>query len=77
MGDNGLVSWVLSIVGSLFGAVLAVRGFGHWMKKEWGALITHIVGGAAVAVMIFTPNQAVAILKFVGGKLATIFTGTS
>ncbi len=75
MSDNGLVSWILTVVGSLFAAVLAVRGFGHWMKKEWGALITHIVGGAVVAIMIFTPNQAVTILKFVGSKITTVFTG--
>lgn len=75
MSDNGLVSWILAVVGSLFTAVLAVRGFGHWMKKEWGQLITHIVGGAVVAIMIFTPNQAVTILKFVGAKITTVFTG--
>ncbi|WP_217225954.1 hypothetical protein [Streptomyces anulatus] len=69
------MSWILTVVGSLFAAVLAVRGFGHWMKKEWGALITHIVGGAVVAIMIFTPNQAVTILKFVGSKITTVFTG--
>ncbi|MFJ4700540.1 hypothetical protein ACIP5N_21825 [Streptomyces sp. NPDC088768] len=74
-GDDALVSWILAIVGSLFVAVLAVRGFGHWMKKEWGALISHIVGGAVVAVMIFTPTQAVNILKFIGAKIATVFTG--
>ena len=45
------------------------------MKKEWGALITHLAGGSVVAVMIFTPNQAVTILKFVGAKIATVFTG--
>ncbi|MEO3976775.1 hypothetical protein [Streptomyces sp. CAU 1734] len=75
MGENELVSWILAIVGSLFVAVLAVRAFGHWMKKEWGALITHIVGGAVVAVMIFTPQQAVTILRFIGGKFASVFTG--
>lgn len=75
MGGNGLVSWALTIVGSLFGLVLGVRGFQHWMKKEWGALITHLAGGAVVAFMIFSPDQAVTILKLIGSKLASIFTG--
>ncbi|WP_331752853.1 hypothetical protein OG440_38635 (plasmid) [Streptomyces sp. NBC_00637] len=75
MGGNSFVDYALAIVASLFGLVLAFRGFMHWMKKEWGALVTHIAGAAVVAVMIFTPNQAVTILKFVGAKIATIFTG--
>ncbi|WP_372412588.1 hypothetical protein [Streptomyces luteireticuli] len=75
MGGDSLVQWVLAIVGSLFGAVLAVRAFGHWMKKEWGALITHCLGGAVVAVMIWTPNTAISILKTIGGKIAAVFTG--
>ncbi|GGU39358.1 MULTISPECIES: hypothetical protein [Streptomyces] len=74
-GDNALVTWILAVVGSLFAAVLAVRAFGHWFKKEWGALISHIVGGAVVAVMIFTPTLAVTILKSVGAKIASVFTG--
>jgi hypothetical protein len=76
MGEtNPLVQWILTIVGSLFVAVLAARAFGHWAKKEHGALITHIVGGAVVAFFIFSPNQAVTILKMVGTKLASVFTG--
>jgi hypothetical protein len=75
MGGNGLVSWALTIVGSLFGLVLGVRAFQHWAKKEWGALITHMAGAAVVAFMIFSPDQAVTILKLVGSKLASIFTG--
>ncbi|WP_327359706.1 hypothetical protein [Streptomyces sp. NBC_01304] len=75
MGQNGLVTWILAVIGSLFVGVLAVRGFQHWAKKEWGALITHLAGGAVVAVMVFTPQQAVNILKFIGAKIATVFTG--
>ncbi|MEV6421848.1 hypothetical protein [Streptomyces sp. NPDC051662] len=75
MENNALVSWILAIVGSLFVAVLAVRAFGHWAKKEWGALITHTVGGAVVAFFVFSSAQAVTILKTVGAKIATVFTG--
>ncbi|MEY9839509.1 TcpD family membrane protein [Streptacidiphilus sp. EB103A] len=75
MAGNSLVSWALTIVGSLFGLVLGVRAFGHWAKKEWGALITHFVGAAVVAFMIFSPDQAVTILKLIGAKLASVFTG--
>ncbi|MFF8786912.1 hypothetical protein [Streptomyces sp. NPDC015125] len=77
MGEtNPLVSWILTITGSLFIAVLAARAFGHWAKKEHGALITHIVGGAVVAFFIFNSSKAVTILKMVGEKLSSIFTGT-
>ncbi|MER0477031.1 hypothetical protein ABR737_01430 [Streptomyces sp. Edi2] len=76
MGEtNPLVSWILTTVGSLFIAVLAVRAFGHWAKKEHGALITHIVGGAVVAFFIFSSTKTVAILKMLGEKLASVFTG--
>ncbi|MFK0296342.1 hypothetical protein ACIQU6_38525 [Streptomyces sp. NPDC090442] len=74
-GNNPLVSWILTVVTSLFVAVMAVRSFGHWARKEWGALITHVVAGAVVAVMVFTPDKAVNILKFIGGKIATVFNG--
>ncbi|MFD7553565.1 hypothetical protein ACFV9E_03365 [Streptomyces sp. NPDC059835] len=74
MGQNPLVSWILTIVGSLFVAVLAVRAFGHWAKKEWGALITHTIGGAVVAFFVFNSDQAVTILKMIGGKIASVFT---
>ncbi|GLF98286.1 hypothetical protein [Streptomyces yaizuensis] len=75
MENNALVSWILAIVGSLFVAVLAVRAFGHWAKKEHGALITHIVGGAVVAFFVFSSAQAVNILKSVGAKIASVFAG--
>ena len=75
MAGNGLVSWALAIVGSLFGLVLGVRAFGHWAKKEWGALITHIAGAAVVAYMVFSPDQAVTVLKLIGSKIASVFTG--
>lgn len=74
-GNNGLVSWALTIVGSLFGLVLAVRSFGHWAKREWGQLITHVAGAAVVAYMIFSPNDAVTLLKSIGAKIASVFTG--
>lgn len=75
MGGNGLVSWVMTILSSLFGLVLAARGFGHWAKKEWGALVTHLIGASVVAFTIYSPAQAVAILKTIGTQIASVFTG--
>ncbi|MFJ4679161.1 hypothetical protein [Kitasatospora sp. NPDC088783] len=70
---NDLVTWIKTLVGTLFGAVLAVRAFQHWAKKEWGAFITFVVGGAVAALMIFQTDQAIAILKFLGDKIASVF----
>lgn len=73
MGGNSLASWVITIVGTLFGAVLAVRSFGHWARSEWGKLITHLLGAAVAAMAIFNTERTIAILTFVGGKVFSIF----
>ncbi|GGX46214.1 hypothetical protein [Streptomyces noursei] len=72
-GNNALTTYVLSIVASIFGAVLAVRTFGHWGKSEWGKLVTCLIGGAIAAFCIFKTSQAIQILSYLGSKIATIF----
>ncbi|MFI0742470.1 TcpD family membrane protein [Streptomyces sp. NPDC021100] len=66
---NDLKTAILTVVGNLFVAVLAVRAFGHWAKREWGAMVTHILGGAVVGFIIWEPQKAIEVLKFIGSKL--------
>ncbi|MGW0703027.1 hypothetical protein ACWGJT_03360 [Streptomyces xantholiticus] len=72
-GNNELASYLISIVASIFGAVLAIRTFAHWGKSEWGKLVTCILGAAVAAYCIFNSAQAIALLSFLGSKIATIF----
>ncbi|WP_431983844.1 hypothetical protein [Streptomyces qinglanensis] len=73
MGNNELTSYIISIVASVFGAVLAVRTFGHWGKSEWGKLVTCLLGAAVAAFCIFSTQKAISILSFLGEKLASVF----
>lgn len=73
MGNNQLTSYVISIVASVFGAVLAVQTFSHWGKSEWGKLITCLLGAAVAAFCIFKTQQAISILSFLGEKIASVF----
>lgn len=66
---NELKTAILAVIGNLFVAVLAVRAFGHWAKKEWGQMITHILGAAVVALIIWETEKATGMLKFIGEKL--------
>ncbi|MFI8932432.1 TcpD family membrane protein [Streptomyces sp. NPDC053474] len=72
-GNNPLTTYVISIVSSLFGAVLAVRMFGHWGKSEWGKMATCLIGAAIAAYCIFKPNRAIEVLTVLGTKIASVF----
>ncbi|MGW1976658.1 hypothetical protein [Streptomyces sp. NPDC001889] len=75
MGGSSLASWIITIVGTLFGAVLAVRSLGHWARSEWGALVTHLIGAAIAAFAIFNTDKAIDVLSAIGDKIASVFTG--
>ncbi|WP_199550307.1 TcpD family membrane protein [Streptomyces sp. N35] len=60
---------VLLVLGNLFVAMLAVRVIGHWMKSEWGKLVTTLAGAALVAFVVWAPESAVNLLKSLGNKL--------
>ncbi|MEJ8654791.1 TcpD family membrane protein [Streptomyces sp. MS1.AVA.3] len=66
---NDLKTFIMTILGNLFAAVLAVRTFGHWAKSEWGKFVTTLLGAAIVAFCVWAPDKAVTVLKFVGEKL--------
>lgn len=66
---NELKTAILTVIGNLFVAVLAARAFGHWAKREWGAMVTHILGGAIVGFFIWDSQKAIEVLKFIGQKL--------
>ncbi|MEU5430780.1 hypothetical protein AB0H73_34980 [Streptomyces olivoreticuli] len=68
---NELKTAILTVVGNLFVAVLAVRAFGHWAKNEWGAMVTHILGAAVVGFIIWDSQKAIEVLKFIGQKLTS------
>ncbi|MFH0246370.1 hypothetical protein ACGRHY_29015 [Streptomyces sp. HK10] len=74
MGGNELTSYIIAIVASLFGAVLAVRIFAHWGRSEWGKLVTCFLGAAVAAFCIFRTNQAIEILSSLGTKIASVFS---
>jgi uncharacterized membrane protein (DUF2068 family) len=65
-----LRDWILIVVGNVFMAFLAVRGFGHWLKKEWGEMITMFVAAIFLAAAIWAPDAVKGILTGIWNKVA-------
>ena len=61
---KGISDWVLGILGSLVGALIAARGFGHWAKKEYGELITNVGVGVMIGAFCWFPADVINFLKF-------------
>ncbi|MFJ3673663.1 hypothetical protein ACIPSE_45200 [Streptomyces sp. NPDC090106] len=67
-GDE-LKDWILIVVGNLFSAFLAIRAFGHFVKKEWGEMVTMGVGAVFVAALVWFPDDAKDVLGAVWEKV--------
>lgn len=65
-----LKEWVLLVVGNLFAAWLAVRAFRHFVKDDWGGMITMSVGAVFVAGLVWFPAQAQGMLEGIWGMVA-------
>jgi Co/Zn/Cd efflux system component len=52
-----LSSWVLLVVGNLFAAWLAIRAFKHFVKDDWGGMITMAIAAIFVAGFVWFPTQ--------------------
>ncbi|MEU2086528.1 hypothetical protein ABZ569_32235 [Streptomyces albus] len=65
-----LKTWVLVIVGNLFIAVLAVRLLGHYAKREWGDMVTNLIGAVILVGVIYFPDSFVSLLKALWQKFS-------
>ncbi|MFF0052587.1 hypothetical protein [Streptomyces sp. NPDC005498] len=66
---SDLKAWVLLVVGNLFAAWLAVRAFRHFVKDDWGGMITMAVGAVFVAGLVWFPDAAKTLLGGLWGKV--------
>ncbi|MEU2395086.1 TcpD family membrane protein [Streptomyces sp. NPDC007369] len=62
--------WILAVVGNLFAAFLAVRALGHFLKKEWGEMVTLLVAAVFVAGIVWYPDGVKTLLGQIWGKVA-------
>ncbi|MEU7153825.1 hypothetical protein AB0B15_38295 [Streptomyces sp. NPDC045456] len=65
-----LKNWILVVVGNLFAAFLAVRAVGHFIKDEWGKMITLGVAAVFVGAIIWVPDAVKDVLTGVWGKVS-------
>lgn len=65
-----LKDWILVVVGNLFAAFLAVRALGHFLKKEWGEMVTLGVAAVFVGAIIWAPDAVQGFLTGVWGKVS-------
>lgn len=65
-----LKDWILIVAGNLFAAVLAVRAVGHFLKKEWGEMVTMCVVAVFVAAFVWAPDTVKTVLMGVWGKVS-------
>ncbi|MDJ0345556.1 TcpD family membrane protein [Streptomyces sp. H10-C2] len=65
-----LKTWILVVVGNVFAAVLAVRAVGHFMKKDWGEMVTMGVAAVFVGAFIWFPDSVQAMLGGIWGKVS-------
>ncbi|MFF9908792.1 TcpD family membrane protein [Streptomyces olivaceus] len=66
---SDLKDWVLLVVGNLFAAFLGVRGFRHFVKDDWGGMITMAVAAVFVAGLVWFPDQVKNLLSGVWDKV--------
>lgn len=54
----------LKVIGNIFLVVFVVRGFGAYLKKEWGDLAAEIVFAIILVGLIYFTDGSIAILKW-------------
>ncbi|MEU6467487.1 TcpD family membrane protein [Streptomyces sp. NPDC046976] len=62
--------WILLVVGNMFAAFLAIRALGHFVKREWGEMVTLFVAAVAVGAVIWAPDSVKALLTGVWDKVS-------
>ncbi|MGW5851970.1 hypothetical protein ACWFQ8_29170 [Streptomyces sp. NPDC055254] len=67
---EGLKNWILIVVGNLFMAFLAIRALGHFIKKEWGEMVTLAVAAVFVGAIVWAPVVVKDFLTAVWEKVA-------
>ncbi|MFD9593078.1 hypothetical protein ACFWA9_10010 [Kitasatospora sp. NPDC059973] len=67
---SSLKGWILAFAGNIFAAFLALRALGHFLKKEWGEMITLFVAAVFVAAIIWFPDGVKTVLTDVWGKVS-------
>ncbi|MGA5134479.1 hypothetical protein ACPCTO_32270 [Streptomyces olivoreticuli] len=64
-----LKDWVITVAGNVFLIILIVRGIGHYAKREWGGLITHVMAGVVVAGFVYASDVTKTVLVDVWTKV--------
>ncbi|WP_236584346.1 hypothetical protein [Streptomyces sp. MBT53] len=65
-----LKDWVLLVAGNILTAIIAVRGVGHFMKKEWGEMVTMGVAAVFVGAYVWAPDTVQDVLTGIWGKVS-------
>ncbi|MEU5900348.1 hypothetical protein [Streptomyces venezuelae] len=71
--DNSLSSYVMNILMTVFGMALAAGAFMFWSRKQWGALVTWLLGGSIVGYTIYDNAAAIELISAIGTKIAGLF----
>lgn len=60
-----ILAWILALAGNVLIAVLVVRMLSSFAKKEWGDMITNVLGAALLAWIIWGNESFIAFLTWV------------
>lgn len=67
---SDLKAWILAVVGNLFAAFFAIRAFGHFIKKDWGEMVTMCVAAVLVAATVWDSAAVLSVLSGIWGKVS-------
>ncbi|MFJ3182467.1 hypothetical protein ACIPJN_29325 [Streptomyces sp. NPDC086796] len=70
------LQWIMTMIGGLLVMVMAARAFSMWVKQEYGAAATTLVGAGVISVAVFSPGLVTgladrALSAFTGGNSPT------
>ncbi|MFI1568894.1 hypothetical protein ACH4ZX_38775 [Streptomyces sp. NPDC020490] len=65
-----LKDWILLVAGNVLTAIIAVRGVGHFLKKEWGEMVTMGVAAVFVGAYVWAPDTVQTVLTGIWGKVS-------
>ncbi|MFI1890488.1 TcpD family membrane protein [Streptomyces jumonjinensis] len=65
-----LKDWFLIVAGNVFMVFLVARAIGHFIKKEWGEMITLIIAAAFVGGLVWAPETVQDMLEGLWGKVS-------
>ncbi|MFJ6355026.1 hypothetical protein ACIQKB_36915 [Streptomyces sp. NPDC092046] len=66
---SALSSWVLLVAGNLLAALIGVRAFKHFLKEDWGGMITMTVAAIFVAGFVWFPGEMRGVLGDLWDKI--------